>query len=257
MANNRSIKTTQTVFAIVQVISERETATLTEVANDVGIAKSTAHKHLTALQETGYVLKEQDVYRLSLRFLEHGIRTKRSYEVVQVALPKLEELADETGEAVWIVVEENGWAVNLHNVKGERAVQTLTDIGQRIPMHQSAAGKCILAHLPAQRIDEIIAERGLEDRTEHTITSRKALEEELERIREQGYAYNDREIISNVRAVGAPILVEGQPVGGLSIAGPANRLKGEFFEKRIPDLLLGAINEIELRLEFADDVRGR
>jgi DNA-binding IclR family transcriptional regulator len=254
MANNRSIQTTATVFAIVEALVELEGPTLSEIAEHVDLAKSTVHKHLAALQDAEYVVKEGDRYYVGLRFLRLGVQRKRSYAIVEVTEKNMQQLAAETGEAVWFVVEEYGQAVNLHNVKGDRAVQTLTDIGDRIPMHQSAGGKSILAHLPDDRVDEIVAERGLPKRTENTVTSRAELEAELEAVRERGYGVDDKEIVSNVRAIAAPILYQGEPLGAVSISGPAHRFTGDFFEERLPDLLLGATNEIELRLEFEDEI---
>jgi DNA-binding IclR family transcriptional regulator len=250
---NRRIKSTETIFSIIEAITQLDDPGLSDIAEDVDIAKSTTHKHLVSLTESEYVIKHESGYRLGLRFLEKGHQVKQSYDVLAPVVPILEELAEETGEAGWLQVEENGRAVNLHKEKGGRAVQTLTDIGQRIPMHLSAAGKCMLAHREHERVAAIVDEHGLEKRTEHTITNQQELQSELATVRNRGYAYDDREILNNVRAVGAPILVEETPVGGISISGPANRLQGDLFRDELPNLLLGAVNEIELRLEFDDN----
>jgi len=245
-----SIKTTETVLSIVEAVAHLDQPSLSEITDHVSLAKSTVHKHLSTLRDLEYVIKEDGTYDVSLQFLELGMQRKHSYRIASLAQTNLVQLADETGETVWIIVEEFGCAVNLDKCKGEYAVQTVTDIGNRVPMHQSAGGKCILSHMPDDKVDEIIETRGLEARTQHTITSRSALESELETIRERGYAINNMEVVPDVRAIGAPILFQGDPVAAISISGPAYRLSGDLLNEQIPNMLLATTNEIELRLEY-------
>jgi DNA-binding IclR family transcriptional regulator len=129
---------------------------------------------------------------------------------------------------------------------------TSSEIGNRRPLHQLAAGKAILAALPTEEVDRIVDRRGLPSRTDNTITDEERLREELERVRERGYAFNRSESIEGLNAVGACFRdEEGWPLGALSISGPANRLTGSLFEDELPNRLLGAINEVEINLKYA------
>ncbi len=245
------IKTTRTTFAIVETLHEREAARLTELAAAVDIANSTAHEHLETLEGCGYVVEDEGLFSLSLKFLDHGTRAKRRYQgLIEAAKPALEGLIDETNETMNLVVEEHGEAVYVDRMVGERGVPTNSWAGKRKPLHTLAAGKSILAHLPDERVDEIVSTRGLAAVTERTITTREQLEDELETIRDRGVAFNDRESHDRIRAVGTPIVLEGEVFGGIAIAGPAKRLTGEYFRSELPDLLLGAVNEIELKLAY-------
>ncbi|WIV68655.1 IclR family transcriptional regulator [Natrialbaceae archaeon AArc-T1-2] len=168
-----------------------------------------------------------------------------------MARPKVKELAMETNERAQFIVEEFGYGIYLHMETGDNAVETDVRIGKMASLHTTSAGKAILAHLPEEQVMRIVDRYGLSKRTENTITDPDALLEELETIRDRGYAYNDGERITGMRAVGVPITdVEDDVVGALSVSGPAHRMKGNWYEKEIPDLLLGTANELELNLTY-------
>ena len=133
------------------------------------------------------------------------------------------------------IVEEHGQRVYLYTEVGESSVQTGARVGKRGALHTSAAGKAILANLPESRVEEIIEQRGLEAGTENTISSREDLFEELERIREQGYALNNRETNIRVNAVGTAVMnADGTVLGALSVAGPGDEVEGQDMVMNIP-----------------------
>lgn len=247
----QGIKASTTAFAIIETVHEQGPLRLIDVADSVEIANSTAHEHLTSLEEAGYVIKESNGYRLGLKFLDHGMQAKRHYrELLDAAEPVLEQLIDETDEAVNLVVEEHDHAVYIARLTGDRGVPTNSWVGKRKQIHTLSAGKAILAHLPPDQVDAIIERRGLTAVTDETVASRTELTATLETIRERGFAFNNRESHESIRAVGVPILLDDTVQGAISVAGPARRLTGEYFESDIPDLLLGAVNEIELKLAY-------
>lgn len=245
------IQSTRTLFGIIEYLWANSGATITELARELGIAKSTVHDHLASLHHEEFVVKDEDGYRLGLQFLNIGMTIKDRNELVNAARPKIEQIANETGEAVWLMVEEHGRAVYLHNAMGDRALQVEETIGTRTHLHFLAAGKAILACSPPERVDEIVRRHGLPERTENTIVDRAELVEELERIREQGFAVNDCEQIDGVRAVGVPIRVDGEVLGAVSVTAAKRRFRGERFEEEIPNVLLGAANEIEIQMAYS------
>jgi len=245
------IKTAGTIFQLVETLEELNGATCTELANELGIPVSTMHDHLSTLLELEYLVEEDGVYRNGLKFLQRGIAVRNNIPISTIIQPTLDDLADETGEVAWLSVEEHGKIVYLNNAKGSQAVQTHAEIGARAHMHYLAAGKAILAHFPTDRVREIIDRHDLPEATKRTITSSECLFEELEEIREQGFAFNDGERVLGLRAVAAPIFQNSNILGTLGISGPANRMKGERFREEIPEILMGATNELELKLEYS------
>lgn len=245
------VKSARKIFDIVEGLEELEEAGVSELADHLDLAVSTVHDHLTTLVELGYVQKVDQTYRLGLTFLRLGENARYNLEAYPLVEPYLEKVADETGESAWFVVEEDGLAVYVAKARGEVGVETANRVGRRSKLHYHAGGKAILAHLPRERVEAIVDQHGLPGLTENTITDLETLFEELEAVRDQGYAQNDNEEIVGTRSVAAPILVEDRVLGAISVGGPANRLKGERFERTFPDLVSGMTNEIELKVQYS------
>ncbi|WP_227356446.1 IclR family transcriptional regulator [Haladaptatus salinisoli] len=248
----RTVKATETTFAIIEGLEELDGARVTELAEHLGLAASTVHSHLSTLYEMRYVVREGDKYQIGSRFLKLGEAAKERKEAFDLIEPKVEELAEETEERCQFIVIEHGRGVYLHRETGSRAVWTDSGLGKRIYLHATAAGKSVLASLPEERVERILDQWGLPALTENTITDRAVLFEELDAIRKQGFAVNKEESTVGLRAVGVPITdSSGRMVGALSVSGPTHRMKGEWFEREIPNLLLGTANELELNLKYS------
>jgi DNA-binding IclR family transcriptional regulator len=249
---SRRVITVERMFDILEHIREVNGASAAEIGTGLGLARSTVHDHLTTLRERGYVVNEGGTYHVGLKFLDLGQYAKSRYDLDEIAQPTLDQLAENTGELVWFGIEDHGRVVKLAEGVGESAVSVDDWIGERRPMHAYSVGKAVLAHLPEDRVHEILDQHGLPQFTEKTITDRDALFEAFESIREAGVAFNDEEYKRGVRAIGTPIIDEGEVLGGLSLSGPANRLSGSYFEDELPELLKTARNEIELKWSVHD-----
>lgn len=246
------VKTIELMFEIVTALQELDGGRISELGEYTGLANSTIHRHVNTLNNMGYVVKEGDVYHIGLGFLNIGEYARTRKEAYQRAKAKVEELADETDERCQFVVEEHGRGVYIHVATGSSAVETNSRVGKRLYLHATSVGKCILAHIPRYRVDEIIEERGLPRQTSNTITSKAELMNELEHVRDVGVAFNDEGNIEGLRSVGVPVTSpDGRIIGAFSISGPTHRMKGEKYEEKIPDLLLGAANELELNLQYS------
>jgi len=246
----RSIKTANTAFGIIEYLLETGGAEVGEIAESQGMAKSTVHSHLATLVDLEYVTKEDTTYRVGLKFLDHGMRVRDSHPLAEVAPPIIEQLSADTGEGSWIIVEEHGKAVYLLKEAGEKAVKTRGYVGKRTTMHDIAAGKAILAHLPESKVADIVDTYGLPARSENTITDEAELNRELETVREQGYAVNKGETTSKVWAIASPIIWQDTVCGAVGIAGPKHRMSGDRFTESMPAKVLEAADTIELELEY-------
>lgn len=246
------VKTVRTTFSIVETVQELDGAGISEIADALGIAKSTVHRHVSTLYDEGYLVKnDEDEYELGLRFLYHGAIARNRNPAFEIARSKVETLAEQTDERAQFMVEEHGRAISIEKVSGGQGVHTDFKLGQRVPMHATSTGKVILANLPESRVDEIIEMHGLPGITDETITDRESLFDELERVRNRGYGYNRGEYIEGLHSVAAPVFgPKDEVVGAFGISGPAHRLKGDVFEEELPDLLLGATNEVELNIMY-------
>ncbi|WP_459807797.1 IclR family transcriptional regulator [Halopiger thermotolerans] len=247
-------KTTRTSLAIIEALRELDGATLEELSEYLELSTSTVHRHLVTLQEESYVVREGSIYRIGLQFLTLGGYAQRCWRAYPKIKEKVDRLAAETGERAQFIVEEQGERVYLYTEVGESAVQTGAHIGKRGNIHASAAGKAILAHLPEERVREIVDKHGLPRTGRNTITTEAALFEELQAIRDRGYALNEQETTEGVHAVGAVVTDDdGTVVGALSVSGPAHRLKREVLGDELAERVLGAANELELHIQHSID----
>ncbi|WP_254532638.1 IclR family transcriptional regulator [Natrinema gelatinilyticum] len=249
---DRPVETVERAIDIVDYLKENGPATIAEVTDHLGCAKSTTHRYLKTLEANSFLIEEDNKYRLGSRFLDYGIVARDRYPLYQEVKPKVDALADETDEKIWCVVEEHGRSVHIYGAQGKRSVRTYAHLGHRNYLHQHAAGKAILAYLPDERVNKIVEMYGLPAHTQYTITTEDELWEEIRTIRERGYALNIEESVEGLHAIGAPIKDEnGFALGAISISGPANRLEGTFLRDELPTLLLGTVNEITINLTYA------
>ncbi|MFB6296997.1 MAG: IclR family transcriptional regulator [Salinirussus sp.] len=248
----RPVETVERAVEIVDYLKREGPASTADVVAELDCVKSTAHRHLKTLEANSLVVQEDGEYRVGMRFLDYGIEARNRNDLFEEAKPRVDDLAAETEEKIWCAVEEHGRSIHVYGARGKRSVRTYARVGHRNYLHQHAAGKAILAHLPADRIDGIIERHGLPARTPHTVTDPEVLRAELEETRERGYALNLEESVEGLHAVGAPITdEEGLAIGAISISGPANRLDGDRLRVELPDLLAGAVNEISINLAHA------
>ncbi|WP_331234345.1 IclR family transcriptional regulator [Natronorarus salvus] len=246
------IQSTETSFEIIHALQERGPSRLSEIAAALDLAESTTHRHLNTLADLRYVSRAGERYQIGLRFARLGRAAQTRDPAYRMAEPYVRTLAEETEERAQFVVEDHGLGIYLFMETGSRAVRVGFGVGRQIHLHCSSAGKAILAHYPRERVDAILDRWGLPAHTENTITDREALYGELERVRERGFAYNRQEHIRGLNAAAVPVQREGSVLGVLSVSGPSHRLKGERFEREIPDTMLATANELELNVLYAD-----
>ena len=252
-ANDKEkLKTIERGFSILEWVRENDGGQVAEIADDLELSSSTVHRYLNSLDSEGYLVKEEGSYHLSLDFLALGEHARTRKDAYRNAEEYTEMLSDESGCRSSFIVEEGGRGVYLYTSPGDHGVWTKSTIGKRVPLHVTAAGKSILACLPDDRIRRILDEHGLARKTDQSITDEEQLAEELERIREDGYAFNDEEQIEGVKAVGAPVKdSEDRVIGAFSVSGPANRLTEDWFQDELPSTVLGITSEFELRLTLS------
>lgn len=253
VANQPGQKTGQKILRIIDELEEHETRGVTQLADQLDIAKSTAHYHLDTLSEEGYVVKDDSKYRLSLRFLRIGEFVRSKVPIYETAKEEMDKLGDQTDELAILAVEERGLGVYLYKAAGENAVDIDAPIGRIAHLHNRAYGKAILAYLNESRVEAIVDEYGLPQTSDQTITDREELFDELEKIRSQGFATNFQESLKGIHGVAVPILdTDGSVLGGISLAGPSERLKVEKMTGEYANLLSRARNIIELNVQYKD-----
>jgi len=251
-AANHPVKALEKTVGIIHELTARRSAKLHELASALELNKSTVHNHLSTLREHEFVVKDGDEYRLSFEFLHVGGVLRNDIELYTKGKEPVETLAADTGTLVTLATHERGRAVVLYRAKGEQAVEIDTHVGSQITLHNSALGKAILAHLPEDRVDDIIDTHGLPASTPNTITDRETLDEELAQIRADGFAFDDEEQWRGLRCLGAPILTDdGEVKGGISLSAPKNDITDDPADHEYVSAVKSTANILELALSYA------
>ncbi|WP_254838882.1 IclR family transcriptional regulator [Natronomonas marina] len=250
--SSKTVQSTVKSFEIVECLHELDGGRVSEIAERLGVARSTVHSHLATMKSLGYLVQEGDIYYLSSRFIDLGRYVQGRKRVYELAGPQVESLAEQTGELVQFAIAEHGRAVYIHRSAGDQAVATDADDSHRVFLHATAAGKCLLSFMPREDVESIIEETGLPQLTGSTTTDRASLFEELSRIRERGFAFNESERINGLRAVGVPVFDQDRTLlGSISVAGPEHRIQGDYYREELPRLLNGVAKELGMNVTYA------
>jgi len=252
--SGRTLSTLATATDIVEILMHSDGATVAELANTLDMSKSTVYNYVSTLVDDNWLIKDGQVYSLSLRFFQVGAFVRMSSTLFETARPKIEELADETGETAHLSTEQHVHQIHLYKAHGEKAVGNKyhqEKLHTSSHLHDTATGKAILAALPRERVENLLQIHGLPQTTEKTITDRDELFETLAKIEQRGYAYNDEEEIKGIRAVGAPLSnQQGDVLGSISVSGPTSRLQGDRFHEEIPEMVVQIANVIEVNINM-------
>jgi IclR family pca regulon transcriptional regulator len=239
-------------FAVVRALSAPEPLTLSEVARASALSRAAARRFLLTLEELGYVRAVAGRFSLTPRVLELGFAYLSALGLPDVAQPHLEALVEEVRESSSVSVLDGASIVYVARVPTRRIMNVTVSIGTRFPAYATSMGRVLLADLEPDTRDALLDEVALEPLALETITTRAQLEEELERVRRQGYAIVDQELESGLRSVAAPIRDRRRrAVAAVNLAVPAVRVSVEEIERSLLEPLLGTAAAIERDLALA------
>lgn len=246
--DGRTLDALETTLDIIDTVQELEGATLGDLTEELALPKSTIYYHVNTLRAHGYLVEEDGKYYIGLRFFSHGAHAKRRREEYSIIDTKLQDLAEETTAETDFAVEENGRLIVLaQRISGSNRSGFLE--GSYLYLTASSAGKAILAEMEDEQINAVLKRWGLPKVTDHTITDKDKLFEEISEVREQGYAVNDEELMSGLRSVSAVIHdSQGSVLGAISVSGPKYRFTMDTIEGQIIGSLQQTIDEIEAEI---------
>jgi DNA-binding IclR family transcriptional regulator len=218
---------------------------VSEIAQATGLHKATAHRIIMTLLDGGFLERTPDGerFRLGLRLAELGMSALHGLDFRRAALPYMHLLMERFQEICTLSMFDRGQVLFVEVVHSERSLTIAARVGRHLPAHCTASGKVLLAFLPTEVVEPVL-NAPLAVYTEKTITSADQLREELEVVRQRGYALADEELEVGLTAISAPIRdIHGDVIAAMSIPFPKNRLRPE----RIPEIaqtLIEAANAI-------------
>lgn len=250
MSTGRTLKTTETSISVLESIKRERGASLSDIADEFDMAPSTAHAYLNTLENEGLIVKTAGgEYCIGLRFLDFAQQAKDRDNGFPVAQTVVRELADDTKKEVDFHVEENGRLILIERAPAGTIPHPVPHTTYMY-LHNTAAGKAILADLPRERVNEIIDRWGLPRETDRTITEKDALLDELDDIHRRGYSINREESLVGYFGVGAVVnKPDGRTFGALTIGGPTYAVTDGSLTEELPDVLFEYVERFEGQLE--------
>lgn len=225
---------------------------VTALSGRLGLHKSTVSRLLSTLEHAGLVEQDPETgkYRLGLGLITLAGAALERIDLRRLALPFLEVLAESTQETVNITVLDRDECVNIERITSPKAIRYAGWLGRRTPLHCTATGKVLLAHMPAEEQDAALPAT-LPRFTEKTITDHTTLKQTLECVYTQGYAVAHEEFEEGLSAIAAPLHDHtGTVIATISISGPTYRIGPGKIEQFVGPLKETALS-ISMRLGYA------
>jgi IclR family transcriptional regulator, acetate operon repressor len=243
------IQSVDRAISVLELLAEHGRASITEIAGELGVHKSTASRLVSVLENRGLVeqLGGRGKYALGFGIARLAAAGTRRLDLTTLSQPICEELAGQLGETVNVAVLHDRAAVTISQGFGPSAIAVQNGIGQRAPLHATSSGRVLLAHVPEAGRDALL-DKPLRRFTPYTVTSLAALADELDRVRRDGYATSFEQLELGLHAVAVPVFdARGEVVAAVSASGPAFRLTRRRAEEIVPDLA-GAAAELTAQL---------
>ena len=209
--------------------SESPVLSLTQIAQKVGISKSTVHRLLASLEQRRFIRRDKitGLYRLGVRIVEMGALALRDVNVQQWVQPYLQQLSAECGETIDLAILDGEHVVYLQVIESPQRVKIAASVGQRLPAYCTASGKAFLAYLPDDQVKHILS-KGLPRYTSQTYTALEDLYADLRLTRQRGFAVSEQEYETDINAIAAPVLDgNNYPVMVIAVVGPSYRMSHE------------------------------
>ena len=216
--------------------------TMTQIAEQVGMNKSTVHRLLGTLEKKRFVQRDPStgLYQLGIRLFQMAYLTLEQSDLRHLAAPVMQSLCEQFRETITLSVIDDTDLIFLEVIESPQRVKLAASTGQRLPALSTAAGKAMLAHMSNETVLNFL-DRGMQQFTQHTITTKDAFMENLDIARKQGFAISTQEYEDGINAVAAPILdTNNNPLAAITVAGPAYRLTLEIMLKIGPSVVLAA-----------------
>ena len=223
---------------------------LSHLSEQSGLPISSVHHILSTFQEYDMVRQEKNTkfYMLGLKFLTISRKLLDSLNLRTVARPLLEEFQEQTGEMVFLSVLSGGKVVYLDKLQTPGHLVLATEVGYSLPPHACTSGKTLMAWRSQKEVMDIYPTEVLPPHRKNTVMTRTMLLKELEEIRAQGYCIGTEQYFQGIRGVAAPILIDGQSVASVCMAGPISYMTMDRVNKKIVPLLMKTVSTISTLL---------
>lgn len=251
------VKSVDKTFGILEYLAEyQQPVSLGEISENLNTNKSTVRRFMLALKRLGYVEQDPDsrLYNLSHKIAWLGRGIQRDVSLSSIAAPYMDYLALETGETINLGILKGAEILYIDKRESPHRLRLCVEVGGTGPLHATALGKSIIAHIPRSEINRLISSGfQLTKYTERTISTWAELDRELDLVRREGIAYDRQELIDGLFCVGAPVLMGDEVIAAISISTPITRIndtRTELFIQLVRDQTCKLSDELSLSRSF-------
>ncbi|WP_049579440.1 IclR family transcriptional regulator [Streptomyces sp. SBT349] len=246
-----SVQSVDRAVTLLEVLARSGGAGVTEIADELGVHKSTASRLIGVLESRGLVdqEKERGKYFLGAGILRLAGAAAMRLDISQESAPVCRWLADETGETANVAVLDGDAAVNIMQARGTAEISAYNWLGRRTPLHATASGKVLLAALPTAVRDGLLT--GERERyTPRTVTVPADLRAQVDEVAAAGFAVTREELEDGLNAVAAPVRrYDGTVIGAIGVSGPVYRM-GEERLSALAENCTAAGDELSRRMGY-------
>jgi DNA-binding IclR family transcriptional regulator len=234
------IASVDNALTLVSLLGERGQVRVHEAAEELGTARSTAHRLLAMLEYHGFARQDEETkgYTAGPALMKAGLFAVEGLDLRGLARPVLERLGEEVGETVHLVWLQETVVVFLDSVETDRGLRVGSRVGRFMPAHCTACGKAILAQIPPDELRRLYPDGRLDQMTSRSLSTLEALERELEEVRGRGFATNFGESEEDVAALA--VAIPSQPGirrAAITVSAPITRMD----EERVTDVAEAAM----------------
>ncbi len=231
-----TVRAVERALDILMCFANERDMSLTEIASQVGLNKSTVHRLMATLEERGFVIRNGDKYRLGYRIWELAANLTQVDDPAQLLLPEMEHLRDQLGETVSLYVRDGKDRIRIQAVQSNQAIRRVAPVGAKLPLFVGASSKVLLAFAEPYERDAALQDSGWPPSME-----RETYLSQLEEVRRLGYAVSVEEREPGAAAVSVPIFDRShQLAAALSVSGPVSRMSLETLRACAPQLMEAA-----------------
>lgn len=252
--DNSTVQALDRGLTLLELLAREGAANLTDLSLQAGMPAPTAYRLLNTLHRHQFAQfnDTNQEWSVGVQAYSVGCSYLARTSLVELARPIMQSLMSDTGETANLAVVDDGDVVFISQVEATHPIRAFHQPGSRSHIHASGIGKALLCVWARSDIESILEKKGLPAFTDKTLSSPRALFDDLARTAQRGWSFDDEERYEGMRCVAAPIIdASGEPLAGVSVSGPTIRLPDERISALGP-LLKQAAHDISLALGAKD-----
>ena len=220
------IPSLERALRIMEHLSTRqEGGSITEIATLLSIPKNSVFRIVRTLASSGYLEEQGKSWRLSPKILSLGYTAVQNTHLIAACMEEMRALRDEINETIFVGALSEGKVVILEELPSFQLIKFTVEVGHKVPIHASAPGKAILAHLPPSEQKDLLGHIAFTRFNDRTIPGMKAMQSEIAKVRRQGYALDFGEEVAEIWCVASPVLdYRAYPTASIWLSGPEFRV---------------------------------